>query len=53
MTFLNQESGQYEPLSEDEWLKFKEENPDLARYFDSPDQDAIENLEVPEVPDNF
>jgi hypothetical protein len=48
--------GQYEPLSDEEWLKFCQENPELAKYF-IPDENteeaptSIETLEVPEVPE--
>jgi hypothetical protein len=44
-------NGQYEPLSDEEFLRFKEENPDLAKYFDSEDPNVAEDLEVPEVPE--
>lgn len=27
--------GQYEPISEEEWVKFCQENPDLAQYFEA------------------
>lgn len=37
----------YEPISEEEFQKFKEENPELAKYFEEPE--AIETLPVPEV----
>jgi hypothetical protein len=45
-------NGQYEPLSEEEYQRFKEENPNLVKYFESPDDESVCNdLEVPEVPD--
>lgn len=39
----------YEPISEEDFQKFKDENPELARYFEEPE--AIESLPVPEVPE--
>lgn len=39
-------------MTDDEWNKFKEENPELARYFESEDPNVIEELEVPEVPES-
>ena len=39
----------YEPISEEEFQKFKEDNPELAKYFEVPE--AIETLPVPEVPE--
>jgi ankyrin repeat protein len=39
----------YEPISEEEYEKFKAEHPDLALYFE--DETAIESLPVPEVPE--
>jgi len=46
--------GIYEPLSDEEWAKFCEENPELAKLFVAEDSTAeperlIESLEVPEV----
>jgi hypothetical protein len=46
--------GIYEPLSDDEWAKFCEQNPELAKLFVADDSTAepersIETLEVPEV----
>lgn len=42
--------GYYEPVTEEEYEKFKQENPDLAKYFE--EEDAIEKLPVPEVPES-
>ena len=50
--------GQYEPLTEEQWRQFVDENPDLARYFDN-DNDydetnpnpTFEELDIPEVPE--
>lgn len=36
-------------MTEEEFNKFKDENPDLAKYFDSEDQEIIDDLNVPEV----
>lgn len=44
-------NGSYEPLTEEEYAKFKEENPDLAKYFDNADPNVAEDLAVPEVPE--
>lgn len=47
--------GQYEPLSDEEWAKFCEENPDLAKYFIPTEEEgaeapvSIEELEVTEI----
>jgi hypothetical protein len=45
-------NGQYEPLTDEEFQKFKVENPNLAKYFDSPDPNIIEYLDVLEVPEH-
>ena len=37
----------YEPITEEEFQKFKAENPELARYFE--EEGAIETLPIPEV----
>lgn len=42
--------GYYEPVTEEEFEKFKKDNPELARYFE--DEKAIDELPVPEVPDS-
>jgi len=36
-------------LTEEEWFKFKDENPDLAKYFENPDPNVVEELEIPDV----
>jgi len=46
--------GQYEPLSDEEWSKFCDENPDLAKYFIPNEEEteaptSIDTLEVPEI----
>ena len=50
------EGGYYEPLTDAEFEKFKQENPDLAAYFeqteDAQDVTPIEQLKVPEVPES-
>jgi hypothetical protein len=45
------ENGQYEPLNDQEYQKFKDENPDLAKYFDTDDQEVLNDLPVPDVPE--
>lgn len=42
----------YEPMNEEEFSKFKEENPDVAKYFDSEDPDIADELSVPEIIDS-
>lgn len=44
-------NGQYEPLNDEEFEKFKQENPELAKYFDNPDENVCEELPVPDVPE--
>jgi hypothetical protein len=45
--------GSYEPLSDEEWAKFCEDNPEVAKYFESEEGSqaptSIETLDVPEV----
>lgn len=41
--------GVYEPMSEEEFRKFKEDHPDLAKYFDSTEPDITDNLDIPEI----
>lgn len=48
------EGGYYEPLTDDEFERFKTENPDVAKYFlDTPDGSnpiaPISDLKIPEV----
>ncbi|CDW71912.1 bromodomain containing protein [Stylonychia lemnae] len=44
--------GQYQPLSDDEWQAFKQENPDLVKYFESPDDPNVcQDLQIPDVLD--
>jgi len=48
------EGGYYEPLTDDEFERFKTENPDVAKYFlDTPDGSnpiaPICDLKIPEV----
>ena len=47
--------GAYEPLSDEEWEKFCQENPELAKYFESEEgqepETSINSLEVQEVND--
>ena len=48
------EGGHYEPLTDEEFEKFKIENPDVAKYFlETPDGSAdtapLSELQVPEV----
>lgn len=47
------EGGYYEPLTDEEFDKFKSENPDLAKYFEETEENEdvspIENLEVPDI----
>ena len=51
------EGGYYEPLTDQEFEKFKEENPDVAKYFlvDENDENVdiapISDLHVPQVSD--
>ena len=49
MTVLK--NGQYEPLTEEEFERFKQENPELANYFDNPDPNVCNDLVVPDVPE--
>jgi Bromodomain len=48
--------GQYEPLSDEEWAKFCEEHPELAKYFQAEETTeaptSIDTLEVPEAPES-
>lgn len=50
------ESGQYEPVTDEEFEQFRRENPDIAKYFevnnDGEDVAPLEELAVPEVPEN-
>lgn len=47
------EGGYYEPLTDEEFDKFKRENPDLAKYFEETEQNEdvhpIDDLEVPDI----
>lgn len=43
--------GQYQPVSKEEWAKFKEENPDLVKYFEEPSEEVMKTLPVPDVPE--
>ena len=43
--------GQYQPLSEAEWQTFKQNNPELAKYFEDPPAEILEQLQVPNVSD--
>jgi ankyrin repeat protein len=48
------ENGHYEPVSEAEFEMFRQENPDLAKYFEDDgdeDNNPIDELEVAEVPE--
>lgn len=43
-------NGQYEPLSQEEFDTFKKENPQLAKFFDNPDDSTIcDDLEIRDV----
>jgi hypothetical protein len=43
-------NGQYEPLSQEEFDIFIKENPQLAKYFDNPDDSTIcDDLEIRDV----
>ena len=50
------ESGQFEPLTDEEFEQFRKENPDIAKYFEVSENDddvaPIEELQIPEVPEN-
>jgi hypothetical protein len=48
------ENGHYEPVTEAEFELFRNENPDLAKYFEDDgdeDNNPIDELEVADVPD--
>ena len=49
------EDGYYEPMTDAEFEQFKIENPALAKYFESTEDDEevtpISNLPVPDVPE--
>jgi hypothetical protein len=34
-------------LTEEEWYKFKEENPELAKYFENPEPEVLDDLPIP------
>ena len=51
------EDGSYEPCSEEEFAKFKRENPAIAKYLeittdDNEDVLPLSNLPVPELPES-
>jgi hypothetical protein len=50
------DSGQFEPLNDEEFEQFRKENPDIAKYFevndDEEDITPIDELPIPEVPEN-
>jgi hypothetical protein len=43
------EGGHYEPLTDEEFEKFKIENPDVAKYFLNDPDTPISELNIPEV----
>ena len=44
--------GQYQPLTDDEWEAFKDQNPELVKYFDQPpESNVLEELPIPDVPE--
>ena len=49
------EDGYYEPMTDAEFAQFKIENPTLAKYFETTEEDddvtPISTLPVPDVPD--
>ena len=44
--------GIYESMNEDEWVRFQQEHPEIARYFDSDDQDVLRDIQYQELPEN-
>ena len=50
------DSGQYEPVTDEEFDQFRKENPDIAKYFEVNDDDEdvapIDELAIPDVPEN-
>lgn len=50
------ESGQYEPVTDEEFEQFRKENPDIAKYFEVNDEGEdvvpIDELAIPDVPEN-
>lgn len=50
------ESGQYEPVTDEEFELFRKQNPDIAKYFEVNDDDEdvapIDELAIPDVPEN-
>ena len=51
------ENGYYEPLTDEEFEQFKNENPDIAKYFleteDGQDFCPISELKIPAVNESF
>lgn len=41
--------GQYQPLTQEEFNKFLQDNQDIAKYFT--DESQVENMPVPDVPE--
>lgn len=59
LTVLNEE-GHYEPITLEQFEEFRQENADLAKYFDGKSDDEeeegngpIDDLEVPELPEGY
>ena len=50
------DDGSYEPMNDEEFEKFKMENPSIAKYFEvtenNEDVNSLSNLLVPEVPES-
>jgi hypothetical protein len=41
--------GQYQPLTHEEWQNFKQHNPEIAKYFDDPAPEVVNELPIPPV----
>jgi len=42
--------GSYQPLNDEEWERFKQENPELVKYFENPnDPNVCDDLPIPDV----
>jgi hypothetical protein len=44
--------GVYEPMNDQEYEQFKQDNPDIAKYFDSADPDVVDEMTIPDVPES-